>query len=156
MSRMLSNLEKKAHHLERKFSLNRSLSLNYKNHKNYECCCRANNYYNNNNSVRSRLSLTKDEKTDKNISKRRQLQDSNSNSNISNNGGSGVVNNKTLRRHGGKDRSIRRRHTVGGAHDYYGKDEHIINDCDRFIVPDPLNVSDDDTGLEERQIAPGN
>lgn len=159
MSRMLSNLEKKAHHLERKFSLNRSLSLNYKNHKNYECCCRTNNYYNNNNSLRSRLSLTKDEKTDKNISKRRQLQDSNSNSNISNNGGSG---HKTHRRHGGKDRSIRRRHTVGGAHDYYDKDEHILTNCDRFIVPDPLNVSDeddeddDDGGLEERQLAPGN
>lgn len=176
MSRMLSNLEKKAHHLERKFSLNRSLSLNYKNHKNYECCCRANNYYyNNNNSVRSRLSLTKDEKTDKNISRRRQLHDSNSNSNISNHGihggsgngvGSGGINGSGgvgtghkshHRRHGAKDRSIRRRHTVGGAHDYHSKNEHIINDCDRFIV-DPLNVSDDDSGgeIEQRQLAPGN
>lgn len=120
MSRMLSNLEKKAHHLERKFSLNRSLSLNYKNHKNYECCCGggggvgrcSNNNNNNNTSVRSRLSLTKDEKTDKNISKRRQLQDS-------------VAGNK--RRTGAKDRSIRRRHTVGGAHDYKGG--LAMNDC---------------------------
>lgn len=155
MSRMLSNLEKKAHHLERKISLNRSLSLNYKNHKNYDspCCCNR-NYYNNNNNVnvRSRLSLTKDEKTDKNITKRRQLQDSGGNGVGGNGGGGGGMS----KRRGPKDRSIRRRHTVGGAHDYYmnsNKVGHTINDCDRYIVTDissnTLKVEDDIDGASD-------
>lgn len=155
MSRMLLNLERKANNLERKIYLNRSLSLNYKNHKN-ECCCRTNNYYNNlhnsNLGIRSRLSLTKDEKTDKNISKRRQLLDVNNVSpggsviqvtSSSGNGGNG----KHRRHSSGKDRSIRRRHTVGGAHDYYSNKHTTMNDCDRYIVTDAstntLKLGDD-------------
>lgn len=115
MSRILTTLERKA------TKLNRSLSLNYKNHKG-ECCCNMNNNNNNNNNsnnnnnqiitnsggggggscYRTRLSaaaaLTKDEKTDKNINKKRQIQDGKS------------------RRY--TNRSIKRRHTVGGTHDY--------------------------------------
>uniref|UniRef100_A0A336MS25 CSON003263 protein n=1 Tax=Culicoides sonorensis TaxID=179676 RepID=A0A336MS25_CULSO len=143
MNRMLLNLERKASNLERKIHLNRSLSLNYKNHKNNECCCRTpnmhyNNLHNSTLGIRSRLSLTKDEKTDKNISKRRQLLDSNlspSNSagQITTSGSATTINNKS-RRHSGKDRSIRRRHTVGGSHDY---NKHgAINDCERYIVTD--------------------
>lgn len=153
MSRMLFNLERKASNLERKIHLNRSLSLNYKNHKNTECCCRTpnthyNNLHNSNSSfgIRSRLSLTKDEKTDKNISKRRQLLDSNlSPSNSAGQITSGATNGTNItsssggksRRHSGKDRSIRRRHTVGGSHDYYLSNKHgAMNDCERYIVTD--------------------
>lgn len=112
--RILTNLE----HLERKYSLNRSLSLNYKSHRsNNECCCNANK------SDKSRLSLTKDEKTDKNI-KRRQLYDTtNTNSAQSPGNASG---NAKYRRHS----SIRRRHTVGGTHDY----PSIIIRTDRDLV----------------------
>lgn len=100
MNRILVNLERKA------TKLNRSLSLNYKNHKG-ECCCNNNNYRSN-----IRFSLTKDEKTDKNISKKRQLQDI-----------------KNHRRHTtGGNRSIKRRHTVGGTHDYSTTKEMINND----------------------------
>jgi hypothetical protein len=112
VNRILTNLE----HLERKYSLNRSLSLNYKNHRNIECCCNhnhqstINNNHNGNIHGNMRLSLTKDEKTDKNINKRRQLYDSN----LNNQQGNGAV----TRRRGGS-RSIRRRHTVGGTQDYY-------------------------------------
>lgn len=89
MNRILTTLERKA------TKLNRSLSLNYKNHKG-ECCC--NNGINNNYRQGNRLPLTKDEKTDKNINKKRQIQDGKS------------------RRY--TNRSIKRRHTVGGTHDY--------------------------------------
>lgn len=89
MNRILTTLERKA------TKLNRSLSLNYKNHKG-ECCC--NNSTNNNYRQGNRLPLTKDEKTDKNINKKRQIQDGKS------------------RRY--TNRSIKRRHTVGGTHDY--------------------------------------
>lgn len=89
MNRILTTLERKA------TKLNRSLSLNYKNHKG-ECCC--NNNMNNNSRQGNRLPLTKDEKTDKNINKKRQIQDGKS------------------RRY--TNRSIKRRHTVGGTHDY--------------------------------------
>lgn len=89
MNRILTTLERKA------TKLNRSLSLNYKNHKG-ECCC--NNNTNNNYRQGNRLPLTKDEKTDKNINKKRQIQDGKS------------------RRY--TNRSIKRRHTVGGTHDY--------------------------------------
>lgn len=89
MNRILTTLERKA------TKLNRSLSLNYKNHKG-ECCC--NNSINNNYRQGNRLPLTKDEKTDKNINKKRQIQDGKS------------------RRY--TNRSIKRRHTVGGTHDY--------------------------------------
>lgn len=116
VNRILTNLE----HLERKYSLNRSLSLNYKSHRsnnnnvNNECCC-------NNASLKggvidksTRLSLTKDEKTDKNISKRRQLHDTtNSGGNLQSSGGGGGG--SKYRRNG--SRSIRRRHTVGGTQD---------------------------------------
>lgn len=88
MNRILTTLERKA------TKLNRSLSLNYKNHKG-ECCC---NNQNNNYRQGNRLPLTKDEKTDKNINKKRQIQDGKS------------------RRY--TNRSIKRRHTVGGTHDY--------------------------------------
>ncbi|XP_055617345.1 uncharacterized protein LOC129762815 isoform X2 [Toxorhynchites rutilus septentrionalis] len=185
MNRILTNLERKANNLERKFNLNRSLSLNYKNHKNLECCCghtvansgaipsaqccnnnnnnnNMHNQQNNNNSVsvhnslnvRSRLSLTKDEKTDKNINRRRQIHDVSQTAPVS---GEGVCCGAEHHQHhtsqqqqhqqqqgpqiiltptpvnpqpngggggGGRhrrqvgSRSIRRRHTVGGTHDY--------------------------------------
>lgn len=111
VNRILTNLE----HLERKYSLNRSLSLNYKSHRsnnnNNECCC--NNASSKGGVVdkSTRLSLTKDEKTDKNINKRRQLHDTtNSGGNLQSSGGG-----SKYRRNG--SRSIRRRHTVGGTHD---------------------------------------
>lgn len=99
MNRILTTLERKA------TKLNRSLSLNYKNHKG-ECCCNGvGNGLNNNNNYRwtsnNRFSLTKDEKTDKNIHKKRQIQD---------------VKNRRY-----TNRSIKRRHTVGGTHDYGSK-----------------------------------
>lgn len=111
MNRILTTLERKA------TKLNRSFSLNYKSHK-ADCCCSSANSSSvtigsNNNNYRaapptappsSRLSgsglpivLTKDEKTDKNT-KKRQIQDGKS------------------RRY--TNRSIKRRHTVGGTHDY--------------------------------------
>lgn len=135
MSRILQTLERKA------TKLNRSLSLNYKSHK--DCCCNNNN--NNNSSLNNQnnanlaniaahgaphhgsggaicwrqpsgglstvqqqrqsslaaaAALTKDEKTDKNTTnKKRQIQDG-----------------KNHRRY--TNRSIKRRHTVGGTHDY--------------------------------------
>lgn len=105
--RILTNLE----HLERKYSLNRSLSLNYKSHRsNNECCCNANK------TDKSRLSLTKDEKTDKNINKRRQLYDTTNTTNQQSSGN--VSGSAKYRRHSNGSRSIRRRHTVGGTHDY--------------------------------------
>lgn len=98
MNRILTTLERKA------TKLNRSLSLNIKYH-NSECC--PNNVMNScsNQSigrlnVNQHASLTKDEKTDKNINKKRQIQDINKN-----------------RRP--VSRPIKRRHTVGGIH-YYG------------------------------------
>lgn len=109
MNRILTTLERKA------TKLNRSLSLNYKNHKG-ECCCNGNgtsNGLNNNNNYRSmsnnRFSLTKDEKTDKNINKKRQIQD---------------VKNRRY-----TNRSIKRRHTVGGTHDYGSKTTNDENRC---------------------------
>ncbi|XP_062539498.1 uncharacterized protein LOC134207700 isoform X3 [Armigeres subalbatus] len=176
MNRILTNLERKANNLERKFNLNRSLSLNYKNHKNLECCCghavptatttpgsvipcchNNNNLHShqnqNNNSlnsvsmnnslnVRTRLMLTKDEKTDKNINRRRQIHDVSQTvppHSLTSEGGGGVCcggtgpqiiltptanpsapsggGGRTRRQMG--NRSIRRRHTVGGTHDYY-------------------------------------
>jgi hypothetical protein len=111
VNRILTNLE----HLERKYSLNRSLSLNYKSHRsnnaaNSECCCA-------NKGEKARFSLTKDEKTDKNINKRRQLHDTtNTTSSLQATGGGGGS--KYRRHSNGSNRSIRRRHTVGGVHDY--------------------------------------
>lgn len=117
--RILTNLE----HLERKYSLNRSLSLNYKSHRsNNECCCNANK------SDKSRLSLTKDEKTDKNI-KRRQLYDTTNTSSTQSPGN--ASGNAKYRRHSSGSRSLRRRHTVGGTHDY---PSIIINKTDRDCV----------------------
>lgn len=105
--RILTNLE----HLERKYSLNRSLSLNYKSHRsNNECCCNVNKA-----DKAARLSLTKDEKTDKNINKRRQLYDTTNTNTQSGN----VSGNAKYRRHSNGSRSIRRRHTVGGTQDYH-------------------------------------
>uniref|UniRef100_A0A182KDI3 Uncharacterized protein n=1 Tax=Anopheles christyi TaxID=43041 RepID=A0A182KDI3_9DIPT len=201
MNRILTQLERKANNLERKFNLNRSLSLNYKSPKTVDCCCThhglpvthssqaplphccqhqqqpqqqhiSNNLNNNNNnstschnhngsaggggatigstivSLRSRFSLTKDEKTDKNINRRRQIHDTSSthpsgttsvttgNGNASGSGndssscgepcGPQIILTPAApptatarqRRHVGS-RSIRRRHTVGGTHDYY-------------------------------------
>lgn len=96
MNRILTTLERKA------TKLNRSLSLNIKYH-NSECCCNnvtVNNGGSTHSSCRSiatnRYSLTKDEKTDKNINKKRQIQDINKN-------------NKRY-----TNRPIKRRHTVGG------------------------------------------
>lgn len=96
MNRILTTLERKA------TKLNRSLSLNIKYH-NSECCCNnvtVNTSGSTHSSCRSiatnRYSLTKDEKTDKNINKKRQIQDINKN-------------NKRY-----TNRPIKRRHTVGG------------------------------------------
>lgn len=203
VNRILTNLERKANNLERKFSLNRSLSLNYKNHKNNECCCllnnmhnyhggskinnlnyninnnnnnnnNANNNSNNNNNInnlRSRLLLTKNEKTDKNINKRRQIQDinstssscsSNTSSNNScnniitnnNNNNNNNTNNKLAtsssyhhrRNVGINNRSIRRRHTVGGTHDYFITNKSLtnhhnnINYCQNYLNTNYNNV----------------
>lgn len=125
VNRILTNLE----HLERKYSLNRSLSLNYKSHRssnnNNECCCA-------NKIDKVRLSLTKDEKTDKNINKRRQLHDT---TNTTSNAQAASGNSK-YRRHNGS-RSIRRRHTIGIAHDYDYNSPTIIKTSDRtsFMTP---------------------
>lgn len=96
MNRILTTLERKA------TKLNRSLSLNIKYH-NSDCCCNnvtVNNGGSTHSSCRSiatnRYSLTKDEKTDKNINKKRQIQDIN----------------KNHKRY--TNRPIKRRHTVGG------------------------------------------
>ncbi|XP_049276677.1 uncharacterized protein LOC125760522 isoform X1 [Anopheles funestus] len=207
MNRILTQLERKANNLERKFNLNRSLSLNYKSPKGGDCCCShhglpmthssqaplaahccqhqqqqqqhiSNNLNNNNStschnhnggggvggtivSLRSRFSLTKDEKTDKNINRRRQIHDTSvtpqpagtasapatsggggSSCTVTGNGNASGSNDSSScgepcgpqiiltpatvtpnastrqRRHVGS-RSIRRRHTVGGTHDYY-------------------------------------
>lgn len=128
VNRILTNLE----HLERKYSLNRSLSLNYKSHRNTnnnECCCNAGK-----GAEKARLSLTKDEKTDKNINKRRQLHDTTNTSggNLQTPGGG----NAKYRRNG--SRSIRRRHTVGGTHDVLFNPAIIKTDranCQSFIAP---------------------
>ncbi|XP_058127425.1 uncharacterized protein LOC131290650 [Anopheles ziemanni] len=234
MNRILTQLERKANNLERKFNLNRSLSLNYKSPKAVDCCCllqqggggaasgplqiahahphpgpplhywtqqqppqsqqqlptannnNVTNCFNQNSptvaaaaaapaagisSLRARLSLTKDEKTDKNINRRRLLLDShvgNAGAGAPAGGGGGGgsaagcllerggkyvsancggesscphmvvaachsgaagggagqtaaaggnVGGGRQRRHAGS-RSIRRRHTVGGTHDY--------------------------------------
>uniref|UniRef100_A0A182S9I4 Uncharacterized protein n=1 Tax=Anopheles maculatus TaxID=74869 RepID=A0A182S9I4_9DIPT len=196
MNRILTQLERKANNLERKFNLNRSLSLNYKSPKAVDCCCshhalpvthsaqqqshccqhqqqqqqHISNSLNNNNStschnhngsvggstigntivsLRSRFSLTKDEKTDKNINRRRQIHDTsatshagscvttgNGNATGSNDssscsgepGGPQIIltpavppaaSATTRQRRHAGSRSIRRRHTVGGTHDYY-------------------------------------
>jgi hypothetical protein len=128
--RILTNLE----HLERKYSLNRSLSLNYKshrsnNHNQSECCCNASK------ADKARLSLTKDEKTDKNINKRRQLHDTTNTNLQSGNAGGGAK----YRRHSNGSRSIRRRHTVGGTQDYPAAIVPIIgvrgSNCHSFIAP---------------------
>lgn len=108
MNRILTTLERKA------TKLNRSLSLNIKYHHN-ECCCNNGHGHvisnSNHSSCRSialnRYSLTKDEKTDKNINlaKKRQIQD----------------NNPRNKRY--TNRPIKRRHTVGGIH--YGYNNKI-------------------------------
>lgn len=122
MNRILTNLERKA------TKLNRSLSLNYKNHKG-DCCCNntsstTTNHRGTTTTIQSnRFSLTKDEKTDKNISKKRQLQDI-----------------KNHRRSNAGNRSIKRRHTVGGTHDYSSTkivneaDEQQMTNCQGFVV----------------------
>ncbi|XP_058063511.1 uncharacterized protein LOC131213485 [Anopheles bellator] len=226
MNRILTQLERKANNLERKFNLNRSLSLNYKTTKAVDCCCGHHDagpmlaalsshtaplpqphcfqaqqlmpaaggggpachgstgcmFAGGGGcpplSLRSRLSLTKDEKTDKNINRRRQIHDIHATTGGSSSGGLGCLVTATAasssssngssatsgsssssssssgssssnssnssygepvtvgplapvlpaaasgpgaassrhRRHG--SRSIRRRHTVGGTHDY--------------------------------------
>lgn len=110
MNRILTTLERKA------TKLNRSLSLNIKYHHN-ECCCNSGHIMSNSNhsSCRSiamnRYSLTKDEKTDKNINlaKKRQIQD----------------NNHKNRRY--TNRPIKRRHTVGGIHYGYNNKTHPVD-----------------------------
>lgn len=110
MNRILTTLERKA------TKLNRSLSLNIKYHHN-ECCCNSGPILSNSNqsSCRSiamnRYSLTKDEKTDKNINlaKKRQIQD----------------NNQKNRRY--INRPIKRRHTVGGIHYGYNNKTHPVD-----------------------------
>lgn len=112
MNRILTTLERKA------TKLNRSLSLNIKYHHN-ECCCNNGHIMSNSNhsSCRSiamnRYSLTKDEKTDKNINlaKKRQIQDNN--------------NQKTNKRY--TNRPIKRRHTVGGIHYGYNNKTHSVD-----------------------------
>ncbi|XP_055683358.1 rho GTPase-activating protein 21 [Lutzomyia longipalpis] len=93
MNRILTNLERNT------TKMNRSLSLNYKSQqKGGECCCHVNH------RVINRVPLTKDEKTDKNINKKRHSQETKGHHH---------------RRY--DNRSIRRRHTVGGTHDYSPK-----------------------------------
>ncbi|XP_055709392.1 rho GTPase-activating protein 21 isoform X3 [Phlebotomus papatasi] len=93
MNRILTNLERNT------TKMNRSLSLNYKSQqKGGECCCHVNH------RVINRVPLTKDEKTDKNINKKRHSQEAKGHHH---------------RRY--DNRSIRRRHTVGGTHDYSPK-----------------------------------
>ena len=127
VNRILTNLE----HLERKYSLNRSLSLNYKSHRNSnnsECICNAGK---GGSADETRLSLTKDEKTDKNINKRRQLIHDSSGGNLQASGAAAKY-----RRNG--NRSIKRRHTVGGTHDVLFNPTVIKNDrgnCQSFITP---------------------
>lgn len=138
VNRILTNLE----HLERKYSLNRSLSLNYKSHRsnassnNNECCCNNNSSGKGSNVDKTaRLSLTKDEKTDKNINKRRQLHDTTNTPNNSEKSSAGSGN--KYRRNG--SRSIRRRHTVGGTHDVLFNPATMKTDrganCQSFITP---------------------
>lgn len=116
MNRILTNLERKA------TKLNRSLSLNYKNHKG-DCCCNNTTTTNHRTTTTTnRFSLTKDEKTDKNISKKRQLQDI-----------------KNHRRNNAGNRSIKRRHTVGGTHDYsstkiVNEPDETMTTCQGFVV----------------------
>ncbi|XP_058826523.1 uncharacterized protein LOC131686301 isoform X2 [Topomyia yanbarensis] len=201
MNRILTNLERKANNLERKFNLNRSLSLNYKNHKNSECCCghavatvpgggplplamqccnnNLHNHQNNNNSVsvhnslnmRSRLSLTKDEKTDKNINRRRQIHDVSQTTTVASSESSCCGQDHqllpvgpqiiltpsanpppataaTVTGGGGRhrrqlgNRSIRRRHTVGGTHDYYSnKMGHNGSQCQQQQQLQQQNVT---------------
>lgn len=101
MNRILTNLERNT------TKMNRSLSLNYKSQqKGGDCCCHVNHRLMNRGVYPS---MTKDEKTDKNLKKR------NSQENALNGGGSKAH----TRRYG--NRSIRRRHTVGGSHDYSPK-----------------------------------
>ncbi|XP_055524818.1 uncharacterized protein LOC129718254 isoform X2 [Wyeomyia smithii] len=217
MNRILTNLERKANNLERKFNLNRSLSLNYKNHKNLECCCghavatipgttagtpgatipvhqccnnnmhslHSNNNNNNNAvsvnnglNVRSRLSLTKDEKTDKNINRRRQIHDVSQTvmSPVGIDGCCGQQQTGSLtgpqiiltpqqpqqqqptagrhRRQLG-NRSIRRRHTVGGTHDYYSsktpcpQQQQQQQQQTGAIVPQQAICGGDDKGCKD-------
>lgn len=109
---ILTDLENKDRMKSIKTKLNRSLSLNYKNHRD-DCCCNVTQHQHNRQasntsttSTSNRFSLTKDEKTDKNISKKRQLQD---------------MRNHRHRHTSTGNRSIKRRHTVGGTHDYVNK-----------------------------------
>lgn len=122
MNRILTNLE-------RNTKMNRSLSLNYKNvQRGGECCCHVNHRL----MQRGASSgLTKDEKTDKNNMKKRHSQEGALNGGGGGAGGGGGTavsvgkggatgatsgGGVVARRYG--NRSIRRRHTVGGTHDY--------------------------------------
>ncbi len=113
---ILIDLENKDKIKSIKTKLNRSLSLNYRNHRD-DCSCNTlngnqslRNSASNKLSTKNRFSLTKDEKTDKNISKKRQWQDMRSYRHHRHTTGSSSGN-----------RSIKRRHTVGGTHDYVTK-----------------------------------
>ena len=154
VNRILTNLE----HLERKYSLNRSLSLNYKNHRNNECCCNNTSTTNvtNNAAIRSRSSLTKDEKTDKN-NKRRQLYDSNSQeakiltgSQPPQQQGAGKY-----RRHMSGSRSIRRRHTVGGTVDFPSNKLGTGN-CQNFINNHHYSTANNDNDDDLENKSDGN
>lgn len=125
---ILTDLENKDKMKSIKTKLNRSLSLNYKNHRD-DCCCNASHQQHHRQasttSASNRFSLTKDEKTDKNISKKRQLQD--------------MRNHR--HRHTAGNRSIKRRHTVGGTHDYVTKTGNGTGNgggtpCPGYITPD--------------------
>lgn len=127
MNRILTTLERKA------TKLNRSLSLNIKYHNN-ECCsnnvlnsssnqsiCRLNTNTNHLAAItvnQQNPSLTKDEKTDKNINKKRQIQD----------------NNKYRRQ---INRPIKRRHTVGGIHYFSHTKSNLITGKQNQV--DPMN-----------------
>lgn len=84
-------------------------------------------------AVVSGSGLTKDEKTDKNNMKKRHSQEGALNVGSGKGSGGGVV----TRRYG--NRSIRRRHTVGGTHDYSPrggeqKGEHYRTPCHNYVM----------------------
>lgn len=158
MNRILTNLERNT------TKMNRSLSLNYKNvQKGGDCCCHVNHRLMNRVSTAATMmlaaglgnnggsggggvgvvtsgGLTKDEKTDKNNMKKRHSQEGALNgtgraagvSSGGGGGGGGVV----ARRYG--NRSIRRRHTVGGTHDYSPRGgtggENYRTPCHNYVM----------------------
>lgn len=148
MNRILTNLERNT------TKMNRSLSLNYKNgQKNGDCCCHVNHRLMNRanaaagvvKSSSSNGGLTKDEKTDKNNMKKRHSQEGALNgvvvaaaANVAVVTGKAVGSGGVVARRYA-NRSIRRRHTVGGTHDYSprvgtGGGENYRTPCHNYVM----------------------